>query len=240
MRQHLWADIFFLFNNSISQSGRRSLNGCIVPGREDPVAGDYVPVGMPLGRSRNVLWNNSLIMRNCNCEMVACTDHGKVRMNLDLVKEMSRYYLGRIQRLEETLRRHYGDRKEASCTINLSLGIRPEFHGVKEPHQRRKCLHLRKWPPLGRHQWRLPALLSVQRAVHRNVLQDQESGQGRQLTWSHSHPKRSGKRVSLRNRLPEGLEKWIRYFIYWPPYRDNLRKSLNLWQNKLPQWKSWQ
>lgn len=53
--------------------------------------------------------------------MVACTDHGKVRMNLDLVKEMSRYYLGRIQRLEETLRRHYGDRKEASCTINLSL-----------------------------------------------------------------------------------------------------------------------
>lgn len=32
--------------------------------------------------------------------MVACTDHGKVRMNLDLVKEMSGYYLGRIQRLE--------------------------------------------------------------------------------------------------------------------------------------------
>ena len=53
--------------------------------------------------------------------MVACTDHGKVRMNLDLVKEMSGYYLGRIQRLEETLRRHYGDRKEASCTISQVL-----------------------------------------------------------------------------------------------------------------------
>ena len=53
--------------------------------------------------------------------MVACTDNGRVKMNLDLVKEMSRSYLGRIKRLEETLSRHYGDGKEASCTVNLSL-----------------------------------------------------------------------------------------------------------------------
>lgn len=59
--------------------------------------------------------------------MVACTDHGKVRMSLDLVKEMSRNYLDKIQRLEETLRRHYGDGKEASCTINLSLAF--EWYG---------------------------------------------------------------------------------------------------------------
>lgn len=53
--------------------------------------------------------------------MVACTGNGKVKINLDLVKEMSTSYLDRIKRLEETLSRHYGDGKEASCTVNLSL-----------------------------------------------------------------------------------------------------------------------
>ena len=55
--------------------------------------------------------------------MVACTDNGRVKMNLDLVKEMSRSYLGRIKRLEETLSRHYGDGKEASCTVLSSRGM---------------------------------------------------------------------------------------------------------------------
>jgi len=55
--------------------------------------------------------------------MVACTDNGRVKMNLDLVKDMSRGYLDRIKRLEESLSRHYGDGKEASCTINLSLAF---------------------------------------------------------------------------------------------------------------------